>query len=139
MSDEARELLAKDLMRRDVFTVREDDRVDDLLESLLGKHIHGAPVLGSEGDLVGMVTQQDIFFSTMTRSAQGSTSAMPVRVESIMTAPAVSASEGTSVVSLCRMMHRLRIHHVPIVNDGKVTGIVGSLDICGAVSQKQLC
>jgi CBS domain-containing protein len=138
MSDQDRELRAKDLMRTDVFTVREDDRVDDLLESLLGKHIHGAPVLGADGNLVGMVTQQDVFFSAMTRSGRGGTAALPARVGSIMTSPAVSASEGTGVVSLCRMMHRLRIHHVPIVNDGKVTGIIGSLDICGAVSQKQL-
>ena len=74
----------------------------------------------------------------LTRSGQGGAAALPARVGSIMTSPAVSASEGTGVVSLCRMMHRLRIHHVPIVNDGRVTGIVGSLDICGAVSQKQL-
>jgi signal-transduction protein with cAMP-binding, CBS, and nucleotidyltransferase domain len=32
------------------------------------------------------------------------------------------------------MMQRLRIHRVPIVKDGKVTGIVSALDIVGELA-----
>jgi CBS domain-containing protein len=128
---------AKHVMRKRVSTIHEDESVEDLMEVLVGEHIHGAPVVNSEGELVGVVTQQDIFFGSMTRDS-GADKRGPVRVKEIMTAPAVSATEETELVSLCRMMYKLRIHRVPIVVERKVTGIVSSLDICGAIAKGQL-
>ena len=132
---------ASDLMRTEVFSVREDDSVETLMDALVGEHIHGAPVLDSAGGLVGVVTQQDVFFAAMTRGRDGEASAVrpeAVKVRSIMTAPAVSASEDTDIRSLCRMMHRLRIHRVPIVREDKVLGIISSLDICNALATGRL-
>lgn len=134
---------AKDLMRRDVFTIREDDSVESLLEVLVGEHLHGAPVIDEDGKLVGVVSQLDVFFGTMTREG-GTGSRVPkslegLLVKDIMTSPAVSADEETELPALCRMMHKLRIHRVPIVNEGRVTGIVSSLDICAAVADGNLC
>ena len=131
-------MLAKDLMERDVMSVRDTDRVEDLLEALIGEHIHGAPVLDQEGGLVGVVTQQDLFFAPATQST-GSDAAtaerpQPLLVREIMTAPAVSAEEDVDVRQLCRTMFELRIHRVPITRQGRLAGIVSSLDICAAVS-----
>ena len=133
-------MLAKDLMRRDVLTVREEDPVDETLDALVGKHIHGAPVVDAEGDLVGLVSQLDLHFGMMTRRLAGETepTADPdhrLCVGEIMTSPAVSAGEETKVADLCKMMHRLRLHRVPIVRGRKVTGVISSLDICGAIGR----
>ena len=131
---------AKDLMRRDVLTVREEDPVDETLDALVGKHIHGAPVVDGNGDLVGLVSQLDLHFGMMTRrlatgSELGADKDPKLKVGEIMTAPAVSAGEETSISDLCKMMHRLRLHRVPIVNGRKVTGVISSLDICGAIGR----
>jgi CBS domain-containing protein len=56
------------------------------------------------------------------------------RVGDIMTAPAVFATEQTSLADVCRLMWQLRIHHVPIVRHGKLTGMVSSLDVSRAVA-----
>ena len=131
-------LLAKDLMSTEVLTVDESDRVDELMDVLVGENIHGAPVLDSEGTLVGVVSQQDVFFGLMTcddEDASKQTREEPLTVRSIMTSPAVSASEDTDIVALCRMMYKLRIHRVPIVRGESVTGIVSSLDICASIAQ----
>jgi CBS domain-containing protein len=132
----------KELMHRDVFTIRDNESVESLLEVLVGEHLHGAPVIDEEGRLVGVVSQQDIFFGTMTREG-GTGSRVPkslegLHVKDIMTSPAVSADEETELAALCRMMYKLRIHRVPIVNDGRVTGIVSSLDICAAFADGNL-
>jgi CBS domain-containing protein len=127
-------MLARDLMRRDVYTVRESSTVDDLAEMLMREHIHGAPVLDEAGVLVGVVTQQDMFFATATVKNGGDRRPDALRVRDIMTSPAVAATEDTDVRNLCRMMHRLRIHRIPIVEGGKLTGIVSSLDVCRAVA-----
>jgi CBS domain-containing protein len=131
---------AKDLMRRDVLTVHEDDLVTDLHDALVGKNLHGAPVVNDDGDLVGMVSQLDVHFATVTRSGQGSDASgrrgsQPLRVKEIMTAPPVSATEQTRLVDLCKMLHKLRLHRVPIVRGRKVTGVISSLDVCGAVGR----
>lgn len=129
---------AKDLMRTEVVTVSADDTVETLIETFVGEHIHGAPVLDGAGKLVGMVTQQDIFFIAMTRNPSLTDAAVgpsSVRVGSIMTSPAVSANEDTEILALCEMMHRLRIHRVPVVCDDKIKGIISSLDICAALAR----
>lgn len=122
-------MVAKELMRRDVFTIREDASVDDLVDLLVREHIHGCPVLDASGTLVGVVTQQDVFLGRATRGPEGEGS--PATVGGLMTSPAVVASEETEIGSLCQMMLRLRIHRIPIVDGGKVTGIISSLDIIG--------
>jgi len=54
-------------------------------------------------------------------------------VSAIMTSPAISAEEQTPVRDLCHVMWNLRIHRVPIVRAGKVTGLVSSMDLCRAI------
>lgn len=130
----------KDLMRTRVLTVRETDPVEDVVDILVREHIHGAPVVDESGRLVGVVSQLDIYFGTMTRARESESDAGgeqqgKLRVEEIMTAPAVSADEEMDIKDLCRMMYRLRLHRVPIVAQGKITGIVSSLDICNAVAR----
>jgi CBS domain-containing protein len=130
----------KDLMQRNVLTVQEEDSVEDLMDALVEQHIHGAPVVNDKGELIGVVSQLDIHLGATGRSRDGRQgggrrSDAALKVRDIMTAPAVHATEETSVSDLCRMMHRLRIHRVPIVKDRKLTGVISSLDICAAVGR----
>ena len=59
---------AKELMKEDVLLVHQDDLVEDVLDVLVGEHIQGAPVVDDAGKLVGVVSQLDVYFGTMTRS-----------------------------------------------------------------------
>jgi len=52
--------------------------------------------------------------------------------------PAISAEEDTPVIELCRIMWSLRIHRVPILRKGKVTGLVSSMDLCRAVLEGKI-
>ena len=61
---------------------------------------------------------------------------MPVRA--IMTSPAISAEEKTPITDLCNVMWNLRLHRVPIVRGGKVTGLVSSMDLCRAILNGQI-
>jgi CBS domain-containing protein len=125
--------------------VREELTVDELADVLQEAHIHGAPVVREDGRLVGFVSQEDVLFGNMggPPRRRDSETEIPrdeyvVRVGDIMTAPAVSAAEETDLRDLCRIMWRLRVHHVPIVRGGKVTGIVSSLDLCRVVAEEGL-
>lgn len=95
--------------------------------------------MNASGELVGIVSEEDVIFGTMGLPEPAAPPPDPgeggVRVRDIMTSPAVCATEDTDVVELCRMMWGMRIHHIPIVLDGRVTGIVSTLDIARAVAE----
>jgi CBS domain-containing protein len=134
---------AVELMRENVVTIHESDPIEEVLDVLVGEHIHGAPVVNNKGELVGVISQLDIYFGKMTRNGKLEARARganqePLTVGDVMTAPAVSAIEDTDIVDLCRMMYKLRIHRVPIVREDKVLGIISSLDICNALATGRL-
>ena len=58
-------MLARDLMRREVLTIEAGESVATLMDVLVREHVHGLPVVDEDERLVGMVTQQDIFFATV--------------------------------------------------------------------------
>ena len=123
---------AKELMNTEVVTIREDAPVAQLCDLLQAVHSNGLPVLNAEGDLVGIVTEDDVLYGTMGVFDKDGT---PVLVRDIMTSPAVCASEDTDIVELSRMMWGMRIHRIPILSDGRVTGVVTALDLVRAVAE----
>ena len=52
------------------------------------------------------------------------------RVGEIMTPRPITVEEDTPVEELCRLMWKLKIHRIPIVSEGRVRGIVSTIDIC---------
>lgn len=144
------------IMVRDVTTVGPDLLIEDLCEVFQVHNIHGVPVVDDGGALVGIVTQEDVIYGTMgmgyssreerdipalVRGVSSRPSPRGEKVHAvgdIMTAPAISVDEEATVDQVCRLMWTLKIHRVPVVRDGQVTGIVSSLDVVRAVGEKGL-
>ena len=129
---------AGELMSTDVVTLKESDPIEEAFDLMVGEHIRGAPVIGSEGELIGIVSQLDIYFGKMTREGKGGDKTSPLLVRDVMTSPAVAATEETDITDLSRMMYKLRIHRIPVVRGTEVCGIVSSLDICEAIASGRL-
>jgi predicted transcriptional regulator len=123
----------KDLMSTEVVTVQVDQPVADLFDVLQAAHIKGAPVLCDEGTLVGFVSQEDVMFGSL-GSEMGEGGAT---IGEIMTSPAMSVTETTSVQDVARMMWRFRIHHMPVLDGEQLVGIVSSLDFCRAAADPE--
>jgi CBS domain-containing protein len=137
---------AKDIMNRDVATATASTSIDDLCEIFQTKNIKGVPVVDAAGRLRGIVTESDVVFGGLGRGRHPFTSPAegklpgpgPTTVAEIMTEPAISAEEDTPVERLADLMWRMRIHRLPICLDGRLTGIVSSLDICRALAEGKL-
>jgi CBS domain-containing protein len=137
-------------MVKEVVTVGEDVSVSDLCDILQQAHANGAPVVNADGMLVGVVTEEDILYGSMGSSpsapagregeaaGEGSGPGTDTLVGEIMTSPAVCATEDTDVVELCKLMWQMRIHRIPIVRDGRVTGIVSALDLVKAIAEGRI-
>ena len=126
-------MIARDVMKSEVITVQEDAPISDALDLLVLEHISGVPVVDGKGDLVGIISQVDLYFAGMTRPdplflpEKGESQ---ILVRDVMTSPPVCVNEEATVNSIADMMCRLHLHRLPVVRDGKLSGIVTTIDLC---------
>ena len=116
---------AKDIMTRDIITVSPSMTVKKLAMTLIKNQISGAPVAGTNGKIVGVVSEADI----VAKSGKS--------VKSIMSKKVISVSEETSVEEIARLMTAHGIKRLPVMTDGAIVGIVSRADIVSAIAQGQ--
>jgi CBS domain-containing protein len=110
-------LTAADIMTKDVVMLSPDMTLAETSDLLIRYRIHGAPVVDAAGQLIGMVSLVDLV------SRVGNI------VRDVMTPDPVSASEDTPVEELAGVMLDQIVRRIPIVEAGRVIGIVSASDI----------
>jgi CBS domain-containing protein len=109
-----------------VVTVSPQASVRDLLR-LLAEHNIGALVVSNDGESVdGIVSERDVV-----RSLAGSSgdAVLDGAVSAIMTSDVQTCDPHTPVDELRILMTERRIRHVPVVSEGKLTGIISIGDV----------
>lgn len=107
-----------------VVGVSVSDRVADVVATLAGKRIGCVPVV--EGDaVVGIFSERDLVYGL---AAHG-----PLLLErtvgEVMTAPAMTITPDTPILTALSMMTRRRIRHLPIVEDGRMIAFISIGDL----------
>ncbi len=140
---------AKDIMTRDVVTVTPDTDVNAAAKILLEKDFNGLPVLDEGGKLVGVLCQSDLvvqqrefplpsFFTllggfvalTSLSQLQRAVDKMAAtKVSQAMTPDPISVSPDTPVNKLADLMAEKKYHTIPVLEEGKLVGVVGKKDI----------
>ena len=105
-------LNARDVMITDVPTTTVDASVADVIAALETHDLGGMPVLDDERKLVGMVTEYDII------SKRGLTAG------SIMSRGVITVQMMAPVTELIELMGLHGVRQLPVVQDGKLLGIV---------------
>jgi CBS domain-containing protein len=117
-----------DVVRRKgdkVVTVRPDETVERLL-ALLEEHRIGAVVVSEDGETVaGIVSERDVVRHLHSDGA----AVLQAAIADIMTSDVQTCGPEQGVEELARTMTDLRIRHVPVVVDGRLTAIVSIGDI----------
>jgi CBS domain-containing protein len=113
---------AKDIMTRDIITVSPTMSVKSLAMTLIKNQISGAPVAGKDGKILGVVSEADIV------AKKGKD------VKAIMSNKVISVSEDTPVEEIAQLMTTHAIKRLPVMNGGKLTGIVSRADIVSAIA-----
>ena len=149
-------LQARDIMTTEVITVSPQTKVLDLARLLAGNKINGAPVVDDQGRMVGVVTQSNLidrakkfelphvitildahFYlerpSTFKKNLE---KLMGNLVADIMTAPPVTITADMEVDEIATIMARRQVHTLPVVEDNKLIGIIGKIDIIRALGQE---
>ncbi|UCD35308.1 MAG: CBS domain-containing protein [Nitrospiraceae bacterium] len=146
-------LKAKDIMTRDVITVKPEATVEELARLLIEHKISGVPVVGGAGNIAGIVTENDLIrknkrfhIPTIIRLFDayillGSGKAeeeirkmAAISVGDICTKEVVTIEEETSLEDIATIMAEKHIHLLPVLRDSRVVGIVGKADMVRAMT-----
>ncbi len=107
-----------------VVTISPDSTVRELL-GLLAEHNVGAVVVSGDGEQVdGIVSERDIV-----RRLHDDEAILDGAVSAIMTSDVATCEPSTSVDDLRVVMTERRIRHVPVVTDGRLSGIISIGDV----------
>lgn len=149
-------LTAKDIMTRDVVTVTPDTSIEELASLLVKNEISGVPVLDEAGELVCIVTENDlisrnkrlhiptvvsfldaaIYLESSRRFEEEVKRMAATRVGDICSRKVVSITPETTVVDIATIMDEKKVHLLPVVANNKVIGIVGKRDVLKAVARQ---
>lgn len=107
-----------------VVTISPDATVRELI-ALLAEHNVGALVVSDDGERVsGIVSERDVV-----RRLQADEAVLDAQVSQIMTSEVRTCTREDSVTDLMQTMTEHRIRHVPVVADGRLTGIISIGDV----------
>lgn len=119
---------AADIMTFRPASVRADTAVEDAARLMLNYRISGLPVADEKGGVVGIVTEGDLMRSPKSGTGRGT-------VGEVMTRHVISVGESTPVSEVVELFERHNIKRVPVVKDGRLTGILSRADLLRGLAQ----
>jgi len=110
---------------RNVFTVRPTDTVETVAKMLGEKRIGAVVVTDDMGKIAGIVSERDVVRHLATDGA----GILKLLVSKIMTSNVHTCQEGDREQELMALMTERRIRHLPVVNAGKLAGMISIGDV----------
>ena len=109
----------------DVATISADSTVKDAIRLLGERRIGALPVVNNGGEVAGIMSERDVIYCLRDHGAE----VLDWPISRVMTSPAITAEPGTGVLSALGMMTQRRVRHLPVVENGRLTGIVSIGDL----------
>lgn len=145
-------------MTSEVITVRKDMPVSDFARLISEKRISGAPVVDEDGNLVGIVTENDlidqakkvhiptvmalfdsfVFLENPDRLEKDLKKMSASTVGDICSSDLVTARMDTKVDELATIMAEKKVHTLPVLDEeGNMVGVIGKSDIIRTIAQRK--
>jgi len=133
---------------QEVVTVRADANVVEIASLLLDHKISAVPVIDDERHVVGIVSEGDLLaqppsgsprawwlqlFDDHTVCLDEIATARHLKARDIMVKPVVTVADQTPVDVLATLMRRRRVKLVPVLQNGKLVGIVSRTNLLEAL------
>ena len=145
-----------EIMDSSPVTVAPDASVEDVVAALRENELPGIPVVDADGQLVGIVTEADlvlpddrgdlhiphyvnlfggtVFLESLHRFEDRLRKAFAGTAEDMMTRDPDTVGPDTSVRAAARLIHESGHNRLPVVDDGRLVGVVTRLDVLGALA-----
>ncbi|MDO9287788.1 MAG: CBS domain-containing protein [Thermodesulfovibrionales bacterium] len=150
-------LKAKDIMTTDVITVKPSTTIEELSHKLMEHNISGLPVVNDAGDLIGIVTENDLisqnkrlhiptvmrlFDAFIVLESPGKIEKemkkmTATTVDDICSKKVITVAEDTSAEEIATIMSEKKVHLIPVVEGKKILGIIGKMDLIKGITKSK--
>ena len=110
---------------RDVVTIDPAESLAQAIRLLAEKRIGAAIVLGADRRIAGIISERDIVRALAARGA----AVLDEPISGTMTRKVVTCNENETVASIMERMTAGKFRHVPVVDQGRLVGLVSIGDI----------
>jgi CBS domain-containing protein len=125
-----RQLLAR--KGHEVWSIDVEDPVLEAIQLMADKHVGALPVTRN-GELVGVISERDYARKVILLGR----SSAETPVWQIMSSPVVTVSPDEDVRQCMQLMTHRRIRHLPVVENGRMIGVVSIGDLVRVVIEEQ--
>jgi CBS domain-containing protein len=115
-----------------IFSVEPTESVLHAIEIMATRHV-GALLVMNQGSLLGIISERDYARKVILKNR----SSHDTPVGDIMNSPAVTVTPQDTVHHCMELMTRGRFRHLPVVESGRVVGILSIGDLVKAVIEEQ--
>jgi CBS domain-containing protein len=148
--------LVREIMDTDPVTVSPDTGVEDVVRAMRDNELPGLPVVESDGRLVGIVTEADmvlpddsgdlhlphyinlfggtVFLGPLSRFEHRLRKAFAANASDMMSPRPDTVAPDTPIREAARRIHDTGHNRLPVVEDGRLVGVVTRLDVLGALA-----
>lgn len=144
----------RDVMQINVITVHKDTTYEDLARLLHEKEISGAPVVDDSGNLVGVISEKDLFkvlypyyqsfndhpelYTDFEEREKKVAEIRNHRIEKFMSTEIISVNPEMPIMKVGGIMLAKGIHRLPVVENGKLVGLISRSRIFKDIFKKHL-
>lgn len=144
---------ARDIMTRDVVTVSPDTPVREIAALMAERHISGVPVLAHDGTIIGMISETDLlhraelgteperkrkWWLDFNALAREYAKAYGLRAQVVMSRCVTAVHDDAELRDVADVLDRHRFKRVPVLQGGRLVGIITRGDLVRALSQAQV-
>ncbi|WP_432776847.1 CBS domain-containing protein [Brevibacillus gelatini] len=114
----------REIMTKDVATVTLKDNVYEVACKMRDWNVGVIPVVDEKNDVIGIITDRDIVIRGLAEKHEGSTA-----TEVVMTKDIILGRPDMTVDEAAKIMAQHQIRRLPVVENGKLVGIVALADM----------
>lgn len=138
-------MLVKEVMSRKVRSLSPNETFSQIVKFLVKHRISGAPVVNKKGKVVGIVSEKDLlyklfpsektfykdpeYYMDYNRIESDAAKVRKLTAKHFMTKEVISVASDDHILKACSVFIFNKIRRLPVMDDGKLVGIVTTNDI----------
>ncbi len=143
----------KEIMLRNTTSIMPDCLLEDLIRIMAVQRLNGMPVVDEEQKVIGFISHHDIIQALLPNYLGIISSNSPLtefiqlskklkeyashKVEEFMKRDIITIGEDDNDVMAADLLIRHRVHHLPVLRDGYLVGIVTMRDLLKAMIETE--
>lgn len=120
-------------MTKNVTVIQEDETLREAAERLASDDIGVLPICDSNKQIRGVLTDRDIVVHVIARGKDPAST----RASELEQGEIITLRPDDSIEHACDLMAQYKVRRLPVVEDGRVVGMVSQADVAKSVSPEQ--